>query len=222
MDKIVVKASRREVVGKKVKQLRREGKLPAVIYGKHISPLPVTMDLRETSKLLRDVGRSSVLTIEVDGEEFSALVRDRQRDIFSGEYLHIDFLAISLTEKVRTQVGIALEGESSAIKDFGAILITGLERLEIECLPSDLPERITVDVSSITNIGDGIYVKDLVIPDGVEVHEDPEDMIVVATAPTMEEEEEEIEEELVEEEEAEVEPEVIEKGRKEEGESIEE
>jgi len=221
MDKIVVKASRREVIGKKVKQLRREGKLPAVIYGKHISPLPVTMDLRETSKLLRDVGRSSVLTIDVDGEEFSALLRDRQRDIFSGEYLHIDFLAISLTEKVRTQVGIALEGESSAIKDFGAILITGLERLEIECLPSDLPERITVDVSSITSIGDGIYVKDLVIPEGVDVHEDPDEMIVVATAPSMEEEEEEIEEELVEEE-AEIEPEVIEKGRKEEGESKEE
>jgi large subunit ribosomal protein L25 len=222
MDKIVVKASRREVIGKKVKQLRREGKLPAVIYGKHIAPLPVMMDLRETSKLLRDVGRSSVLTIDVDGEEFSALLRDLQRNVFSGEYLHIDFLAISLTEKVRTQVGIVLEGESAAIKDFGAVLITGLERLEIECLPSDLPERITVDVSSITNIGDGIYVKDLVIPDGVEVHEDPEDMIVVATASTMEEEEEEIEEQLAEEEEVEVEPDLVEKGKKEEGESKEE
>jgi large subunit ribosomal protein L25 len=222
MAKIVVKASRRELVGKKVKHLRGEGKLPAVIYGKHISPLPVTVDLRETTKLLRDVGRSSVLTIDVDGEEFNALVRDRQRDIFSGEYLHIDFLAISLTEKVRTQVGIALEGEASAIKDFGAILITGLERLEIECLPSDLPERITVDVSSIASIGDGIYVKDLIIPDGVEVLEDIEDMIVVATAPTMEEEEEEIEEELLEEEEVEIEPEVIEKGKKEEDESEEE
>ncbi|MGD8458154.1 MAG: 50S ribosomal protein L25, partial [Anaerolineales bacterium] len=139
MDKIVVKASRREVIGKKVKQLRNEGKLPAVIYGKHIDPLAVTMDLRETTKLLRDVGRSSVLTLDVDGEEFNALVRDRQRDIFSGKYLHIDFLAISLTEKVRTQVGIALEGEASAIKDFSAVLVTGLERLEIECLPSDLP-----------------------------------------------------------------------------------
>jgi large subunit ribosomal protein L25 len=221
MDKIVVKASRRETIGKKVKQLRIEGKLPAVIYGKNVEPLPVTLDLRETTKLLRDVGRSSLLTIDVDGKEFNALVRDRQRDIFSGEYLHIDFLAISLTEKVRTQVGIALEGDALAIKDFGAILITGLERLEIECLPSDLPERITVDISSITNIGDGIYVKDLVIPGAVDVLEDPEDMIVVATAPTMEEEEEEIEEELVDEE-IDVEAEVIEKGKKEEEESDEE
>jgi large subunit ribosomal protein L25 len=215
MDKIVVKASRREVIGKKVKQLRNEGKLPAVIYGKHIDPLAVTMDLRETTKLLRDVGRSSVLTLDVDGEEFNALVRDRQRDIFSGKYLHIDFLAISLTEKVRTQVGIALEGEASAIKDFSAVLVTGLERLEIECLPSDLPERIVVDISSIATIGDGIYVKDLNIPDGVDVLEDLEEMIVVATAPMMEEEEEEIEEELLEEEELEMEPEVIERGKKE-------
>jgi large subunit ribosomal protein L25 len=216
MEKIVVKASRREVVGKKVKRLRNEGKLPAVIYGKHIAPLPITMDLRETTKLLRDVGSSSLLTIDVDGEEFNALVRDRQHNIFSGEYLHIDFLAISLTEKVRTQVGIVLEGFSSAVKDFGAILITGLEQLEIECLPSDLPERISVDISSITGIGDGIYVRDLVIPTGVEVLEEPDDMIVVATAPTMEEEEE-VEEELVGEE-VEAEPEVIEKGKKEEGE----
>jgi large subunit ribosomal protein L25 len=217
MDKIVVTASRRETIGKKVKQLRIEGKLPAVIYGKNVDPLPITLDLRETTKLLRDVGRSSLLTIDVDGKEFNALVRDRQRDIFSGKYLHIDFLAISLTEKVRTQVGIALEGDALAIKDFGAILITGLERLEIECLPSDLPERITVDISSITDIGDGIYVKDLVIPGAVEVLEDPEEMIVVATAPTLEEEEE-IEEEL-EEEDVELEPEVIEKGKKEEEES---
>jgi large subunit ribosomal protein L25 len=216
MEKIVVKASRREVVGKKVKRLRNEGKLPAVIYGKHIAPLPITMDLRETTKLLRDVGSSSLLTIDVDGEEFNALVRDRQHNIFSGEYLHIDFLAISLTEKVRTQVGIVLEGFSSAVKDFGAILITGLEQLEIECLPSDLPERISVDISSITGIGDGIYVRDLVIPTGVEVLEEPDDMIVVATAPSMEEEEE-VEEELVGEE-VEAEPEVIEKGKKEEGE----
>jgi large subunit ribosomal protein L25 len=220
MDKIVVKASRRETIGKKVKQLRSEGKLPAVIYGKNVDPLPVTLDLRETTKLLRDVGRSSLLTLDVDGKEFNALVRDRQRDIFSGEYLHIDFLAISLTEKVRTQVRISLDGDAPAIKEFGAILITGLERVEIECLPSDLPDRIIVDISSIIEIGDGIFVKDLAVAGAVEILEDPEDMIVVATAPSMEEEEE-VEEELVDEE-IDVEPEVIEKGKKEEEESDEE
>jgi large subunit ribosomal protein L25 len=220
MDKIKLTASRRGVIGKKVKLLRKDGQLPAVIYGQNMDPLSVTLDLRETTKILRDVGRSSVLTIEVEGEEINALVRERQREVITGEYLHIDFLAISLTEKVRTQVGIVLEGESLAIKEFNAVLITGLDRLDIECLPGDLPERIVVDISSITGIGDGIYVKDLVISDKVDVFEDPDDMIVVATAPSLVEEEEVVEEEELEEEE--LEPEVIEKGKREEGEPEEE
>jgi large subunit ribosomal protein L25 len=147
-------------------------------------------------------------------------VRDRQRDVLTGIYLHVDFLAISLTEKVRTQVGIVLEGDAPAIKEFDAIIITGLDRLEVESLPGDLPERITVDISSIVGIGDGIYVKDLVVPDEVDILEDPEDMIVVATAPTMVEEEVEIEEEELEE--VEVEPEVIERGKREDEEPTEE
>ena len=220
MEKIVVKATRRDVVGKKVKLLRQDGILPAVIYGKNVDSLPVALNLRETTKILRDVGRSSLLTIDVEGEEFNALVRDRQRDIFSGEYQHIDFLAISLTETVQTQVRIFLEGEAPAIKDFEAILITGLDRLEIVCLPSDLPERITVDVSSLNSIGDGIYVRDLIVSDKVEILDDPEEMIVVATAPTLVEEEEVIEEEL--EEDLDAEPEVIEKGKREEEEGSEE
>jgi len=221
MDQIKLKAIHREVKGKKVKNLRKDGRLPAIIYGQSMEPLSITLNLRETTKLLRDVGRSSVLTIELEGKEYSALVRDRQRDILTGNYLHVDFLAISLTEKVRTQVGIVLEGEAPATKEFSAILITGLDRMEVESLPTDLPERIVVDISTIAGIGDGIYVKDLVIPDEVDILEDPEDMIVVATAPAMVEEEVEIEEEELEE--IDVEPEVIEKGKREdEGEPAEE
>ncbi len=219
MDKIKIKAQQRELIGKKVKVLRSEGKLPAIVYGKDVEPLPILLDLREATRVLRGVSSSSLLSLEIDGTEYDALVRERQRNVISGEYLHIDFLAVSLTEKVRTLVNVVLEGEPPAIEEFDAILINGLDRVEVECLPSDLPEKIVVDISSIEGIGDGVYVKDLILPVDVEILEDLEDMIVVATAPTLIVEE--IEEEVEEEEEGEVEPEVIEKGKKEEDEEKE-
>lgn len=213
MDYIVINAEKREVLGKKVKQLRLEGKLPAVIYGKELEEsIPISLDLRETTKILREVTPSTVVVIKVDGEEFSTLVRDRQRFTLREEYMHLDFLAISLKEKVRTLVNIFLEGEAPAVKE-GAILMTGADRIEIEALPMDLPESIVVDISSILAFGDGIYVRDLEMPKGVECLSDLDEMLVVATAPSVEAVEEEGEEEELD---LDMEPEVIEKGKAEE------
>jgi large subunit ribosomal protein L25 len=206
MDKIIIEATRREVIGKKVKQLRREGKLPAIIYGKDQDPLPIVLDHKSATRTLRDVSRASVLTINVDGKDFTALVRDRQREVLSGEYIHVDFLAISLTEKVRTQVNVFVEGIAPAVEEFMGVVMTGLDSIEVEALPTDLPESITVDISSLENIGDTILVRDLELPSGVECLSEPDDMIVVITAQAAEEileEEEELEEEF------DVEPEVI-------------
>lgn len=200
MDKIILEANRRTVIGKKVKVLRREGKLPAVIYGKHMEePLPIVLDLRSTTKILRDVSRATVLTIDVDGEQHTVLVRDRQRGILTGLYEHIDFLAISMTETVRTQVNVFVEGKSPAEEEFGAIIMTGADSVEVEALPGDLPESLMVDVSVLTGIGDTITVADLVLPKGVEVLSDPTEMLAVVTMPAAEivEEEEELEGELL-------------------------
>lgn len=207
MDRIKLNAKRREVIGKKVKVLRREGKLPAIIYGKSQEPLPIVLDLRDTTKILREASRATVLTIDVDGEEFTALVRERQRGILTGDYEHIDFLAISMTETVRTQVNIFVEGTSPAEEEFGAIVMTGASSVEVEALPNDLPESLTVDVSGLTSIGDTITVADLVLPKGVDVLTDPEEMLAVIThaVQIVEEEEEEGEEE----EDFDAEPEVI-------------
>jgi large subunit ribosomal protein L25 len=218
MDKILIEATRRDVIGKKVKQLRREGKLPAIIYGKDQEPLPILLDHKQASRILRDVSRASVLTIDVEGKEYTALVRDRQREVISAEYIHVDFLAISLTEAVRTYVNVFIEGESPAVEEFMGVVMTGLDSIEVEALPTDLPDSITVDISSLTNIGDTILVRDLVLPKGVECLSEPDDMLVVITAQVVEEiveEEEELEEEF------DVEPEVIEKGKEEEEEGEE-
>jgi large subunit ribosomal protein L25 len=217
MDKIIVKATRRELIGKKVKQLRREGKLPAIIYGKDQEPVPVLLDHKEATRILKDVSRASVLTIDVEGEEYTALVRERQREVISAEYIHVDFLAISMTETVRTQVNIFIEGESPAVKEFSAIVMTGADSIEVEALPSDLPDSITVDISGLTNIGDTILVRDLVLPKGVECLSEQDEMLVVIASQFVEEEEEE----EVLEEDLDMEPEVIEKGKEDEEEGEE-
>lgn len=209
MDNVVLKASRREVFGKNVKNLRREGKLPAVLYGKGIESVPILLDLKDASKVLRGISSSSLLTVDVDGEQHPTLVRERQRDFIKGDLLHVDFQVVSLTETVRAAVNVILEGEAPAVKNFGGLLVTGLDQVEVESLPQELPERVLVDVSALENIGDSLYVRDLVLPPDVEMLSDLDELVVVVTAPAMVEEEE-VEEEAVLDE---AEPEVIEKGK---------
>jgi len=172
-----------------------------------MEPLPILLDLRETTKQLREVSRATVLTVDVSGDKHTVLVRERQRGVLSGLYEHIDFLAISMTETVRTEVNIFVEGSSPAEEEFGAIIMTGADSVEVEALPGDLPESLIVDVSSLTGIGDTITVADLVLPKGVTVLSDSSEMLAVVTLPAqaLAEEEEELEDEFDED----VEPEVI-------------
>jgi large subunit ribosomal protein L25 len=211
MEKVVLNAEKRNVSGKQVRALRRKGKLPAVIYGRRVEPINISLDAHSASLTLGKLTSSSLVTIAVDGKEYPTLVREKQMNFIKNTLLHVDFMAVSLTEKITANVGIQLEGAAPAVKDFNAILVNGLTELEVECLPTDLPQRFVVDISGLAAIGDGLYVKDVPAPANVEILSDPDEMIVVATAAAVEE----VEEVTVEAEEAE-EPEVIEKGKKEE------
>jgi len=211
MEEVVVKADRRTVVGKQVSALRRAGKLPAVLYGRHIDPMPISLDLKESTRILDRLSPSALILIKMDGEQHYALVRDKQRNPLLGSLRHVDFLAVSLTEKVRSSVSIQLTGESPAVEELSGILVLNIEELEVEALPRDLPERIVVDISGLKEIGDTIFVREISLPAGIEVLSDPDEAVVLVTQPVIEEE---IEKEEVEEGEAE--PEVIEKGRREE------
>jgi large subunit ribosomal protein L25 len=215
---IVFKASRRDLIGKRVKILRREGKLPAVVYGKDMDPVTIALDQLEASKMLREVSSSTLVVVDVDGEKYHALVRERQRDVLRGDYLHVDLQAVSLTETVRANVTILLEGEAPAVESYGAMLVSGIDQLEVEALPQDLPESISVDISGLVEIGDTLYVRDLILPKNVEALTDPEELLVVVSAPEVEPEEEEevlVEDELFGEM---AEPEVVERGKREEDE----
>ncbi len=193
-----------------MKAIRREGKLPAVIYGHNLDPVSIVLDLRDTAKSLMGLAPSALVTVDVEGTPHKALVREKQRNKITGILLHVDFLAVSMTEKLRSQVYIEIVGVSPAIKDFDGVLMTGFDEVEVECLPQDLPERLVVDISGLLKIGDGIYVRDLVVPEGVKILEDPDTMVALITAQAaIEEEVAPVVEEVTTEE-----PEIIEHGKK--------
>ena len=222
MEKIVLNAEKRNKVGKKVKSIRKIGKVPAVIYGDEIETTPISLDARDTTNTLNKVSGSTILTIALENDEYPVLVREIQQDYVKGKLLHVDFLAVSLKEKLRTSVSINLIGEAPVIETYSALIVSGLDQVEVECLPQDLPEVIDVDVSHLAELGDAIYVKDISKIDNVDILSDPEELIAVASAIKEEVVEEEVEEgELLEEGEELAEPEVIEQGKKEE-EEIEE
>jgi large subunit ribosomal protein L25 len=187
MQKVVLKATKREAIGKKVGALRRAGKLPAVLYGHHVESTPIMLDAHEASLTLAHLTSSSLVTVDLDGTEYLSLVRAKQRDYLKNRLLHLDFQVVSMTEKIRTKVGIELAGTAPAVKEFKAVILTGLNELEVECMPQDLPERIKVDISGLAEIGAGIHVRDIVLSDKVEILDDPDEVIAVVTA-TKEEE----------------------------------
>ncbi|HZU86261.1 MAG TPA: 50S ribosomal protein L25 [Anaerolineaceae bacterium] len=211
MEKVVINATRRTVKGKQVRQLRRQGLLPGVVYGHNIDPIAISMDARETTRILSGLTASSLVTILLEGKESATLVREKQRNFIRGNLLHVDFQVVSLTEKIRAKVGIQVIGLAPAVKDFNGVLVNGIGEIEVEALPQDLPERITIDTSKLNRIGDGIYVRDLPAMDKVEILSDPDEMLVIITGSA----EEAVEEVAV----AVEEPEVIEKGKKEEEEA---
>lgn len=188
MEKVVLQATKRDVVGKQVKALRREGKLPAVIYGRHTDPININLEAHSASLVLGKLTSSSLVTINVEGAEHIALVREKQRDFIKNRLLHVDFMAVSLSEKLRTSVSIHFVGVSAAVKDYNAVLVHNLEELEVECLPGDLPERIDVDISVLQRPGEGIRLKDVHVSDKVRLLGDPETMVAVATFAKVEEE----------------------------------
>lgn len=210
MDKYVIEATKRDVIGKKVGVLRREGKLPGVIYGHKFDAMPIIMDARTTTKVLNSITSSSIVTLVIDGKEHAALVRERQMDYIRNQFIHVDFQAVSQTEKIRAKVGVVITGTAPAVKDFNGVVVEGLDAIEVEALPKDLPERFVLDISKLAAIGDAIHVKDVEVPANVEIVDDVEAMLVLITAPAAEEAEP-----VAGEGEA-IEPEVIEKGKKDE------
>jgi large subunit ribosomal protein L25 len=193
MEGRTLEANRRAVVGKQVGALRRQGLVPAVLYGSGIDGMPIQLDAKETERLLSRVSASTLIDLKVDNEEHKVLVRDVQRDAIRLDLIHIDFLKASMDVKIRTTVPIELVGEAPAIEDMGGVLVIGVTELEIEALPADLPDRIVVDLEPLAEVDDAITVESLYLGEGVKVFTDLDENVahVIYLAEEEEEEEEE-------------------------------
>lgn len=173
---------KRTVVGKKVKRLRKDGILPANIYGKDVKSQAVQVPLKTFETLYKQAGETGLVDIEVDGQLLPVLIHNVQTDHITYEPLHADFYQVNLKEKVKTMVPLEVVGEPKAVSEKIGIVLQPLSEVEVEALPADLPEKIEVDVQHLASIDEQITVGDLKKPNGVEILTDAGQVIVKIAA----------------------------------------
>jgi len=187
MKEVTLKVHARTDTGKGVaRKLRAAGKLPAVIYGHHEEPLPIELEQHRLSATIRQAGGEKLLiNLSIDGKDSAkkALIKDIQRDPVSGKILHIDFLHISMDKKIKIEVPIKIEGTAEGVKNFGGIMSWNIRKIMVSCLPSNIPDKITLDVSEM-KIHDSIHVKDITA-ENFEILDDPEETIISIIPPTI-------------------------------------
>jgi large subunit ribosomal protein L25 len=188
---VKLKAEPRTNVGRSaVRKLRARGLIPAVIYGGKNEPQALQVAAREINAMMSHASGENVLVeLEIAGEGSSrtALVQEVQHTPVGGEIRHVDFHAISMDQMIQAEVPLEATGTAVGVKTFGGLLEQSLRSLAIECLPADLPDRITVDVSQL-NIGDSIHVRDIQLPSGVTAKVQPDLTAFAVVAPVVEEE----------------------------------
>lgn len=202
MEQIGLKAKKREFTKKKVKILRQQGILPAVLYGHEVKPINLSLNGKEFSEIFDKAGTSSLINLEIEGEKpIKILVHDLQIHPVTDKTMHVDFYQVKMTEKITTEIPLEFVGEAPAVKELEGNLITSKDEIEVECLPDALVPKIDVDISVLKTFDDLIHIKDLNVPSNIEVLDNPEEVVALVTPPRSEEE---LEEELkVEGEEAE-------------------
>lgn len=191
---------REELKRKKVNFLRERKILPAVIYGKEVKNIPISINYYKFKEIYEKAGESTIINIKIKSEkkenDYPTIIREVQKDPLTGSYIHADFFQIPMNEEVEVTVPLEFEGESPAEKELGGVLIKNIHQVEIRALPTKLVHSINVDVSTLANFEDEIKIKELAIPEGVTILAEPEEVVAVIGRPK----EEKMEEEVIEEE----------------------
>ncbi|MCP4523903.1 MAG: 50S ribosomal protein L25 [Candidatus Gracilibacteria bacterium] len=186
MEKLNLAAEVRST-SEKLSEVRSAKKVPAVVYGHNIDNVTISVNNSDFLRTFRQSGESHIITLDIDGKKVDVLVHDLQREPVSGDFLHIDFFAITKGESLQTKIHLNFIGTSSAVKE-GAILEEHLKELEVKCLPADLCDGFDVDLSLLENMGDMIRVSDLKISDKYTVVTNSNDLIASAAKPKKAEE----------------------------------
>lgn len=178
MKRLKLTVEKRKLTGKKVKKLRKEGKLPTNIYGKGIKSIAVELKEKDFIDVFKQVGETSLVDVELEGKTIPALIHNVQRAPLTKDFLHADFFKVDLTQKVKTMVPIITVGEAKAVTDKLGLLLQPLSQVEIEALPESLPENIQVNITSLAEVGQQLTVADLAAPAGVTILSDKSQIIV--------------------------------------------
>ena len=175
MEEYTLNAQRRTIIGKQVRQLRRRGLIPGVVYGHRIEPLAVQIDELALEHLLRRVGGNQLIKLQVgdDAETRTVLLRDIQREPIKRRPLHVDLYQVIMTERIRTEIPVVFTGTSPVVERGEGLLQHGAETVEVECLPGNLIQSIEIDVSRLTELDQEITVADLQLGDELEILSDP-------------------------------------------------
>jgi len=195
MEKLTLNATKREITGSKVKNLRGDGQIPGVLYGKDFENINLALNKSEFQKILKKAGTSTLVTIQIDGKDYNTLIHEPQLDAVTDEILHVDFYKVDMKQEIHTEIPLEFIGVSTAVEDLEGNLIINKDALEVECLPDKLVSEINVDISVLKTFEDMIKVNDLTIPEGIKVLDDAQEIIAQVTPPRSEEELEEMEQE---------------------------
>jgi len=204
MDKLELKVTNREILGKKVKHLRRQGITPVHLFGHGIESLALQCDTVQIERVLSQAEQTGLISLKLDNEKRprTVMVRAFDRDWRKGQLLHVDFYQVKLREKLKLEVPVVLVGEAPALKSKDNMLEHELDTLTIECLPAKIPANMEVDISSFTEPGQAIRVKDIILGEDIVILNDPELVVAkISWRPVAKVEEEvvEVAEEAVEE-----------------------
>jgi large subunit ribosomal protein L25 len=193
---LILKAEPREIIGKKVKTLRQAGLIPAVLYGKNFDNLSLTLDKAAFEKVFKEAGSSTLVNLETTGQEkVKVLVHEPQRDPVTDQIIHVDLYKVNMKQEIRTEIPLEFVGTSAAVEDLEGNLITSKDSLDVECLPDKLVSQIEVDITVLKTFDDLIKVGDIIVPEGIKILAEPEEIVAQVTPPRSEEELEEMEQE---------------------------
>jgi len=185
MEEKTLAAEERKLLGKgEAGRLRRQGKIPGIIYGP-IQPKPIVVDAYEFNTKFQHISESTIIQLHVDKQVHEVLIRDFQEDVTSGRVTHIDFYEVEKGKMLRTNVTVLLKGAAVGVRE-GGVLETFVHELEVECLPANLPERIEVDVSELA-LGHSIHVRQMPVPEGVRVVNSPDQVVCTIVHKRLEE-----------------------------------
>ena len=178
MDKINLIATQRKVFGRKVNKLRREGKLPANIFGKDVTSTAIEINTKEFQNVFKEAGETKIVEISLGDKKLPTLIHSIQKDPVEDTLVHVDFLQVNLKQKVTAAVPLEFEGESPAEKQGLGTFITYVDEVEVEALPGEIPEKFIVDVSKFENVDDQIKISDLKYDkEKITITDDPEKII---------------------------------------------